>query len=1303
MCGPSRRFLAVLLLPLLLLLPSLAEAAEAHADVTLNAWIPPRAEAAEVLRLYVAVRNLGPDAAGDVVVRVTGLPFRAEMHGGTCVQTGDAECTIARLGAASEEQIEIAFQTANAVGAFDVEILADAGEEDVDRTNDRVSGTMELVRAPRISLWFSGEPADPGSAVEYTARIANQSAVAAEDLTFTLPLPEGWSFVRSGSDELQCSATGREVRCSVAHVAEQTSLALPLVLRAPPSLEGVRFVTSRVAVTTRHGLFNGSDLFDWSGSVYRHLIVTSTGDEGEGTLREAIERANATPAESESGPNKVVFDLAGAGAAGVFTIRPTTPLPPIRATTLTIDGSTQTVRHGDTNPAGPEIEIDGSLIAAGEGLEIRSPWFVLRDVVINRFPDNGLAVRSLGSHRLIERCYIGTDATGRHAAPNRSRGIVVEVPQAQSANVVIRNNVISGNGRSAVFFSAGYSISIQGNRIGVAAGSGLVPLGNGASGIYVGAQTSAATITNNVVAFNAHAGLAIDTRAFSVAIHGNTFTSNGGLAIDYGLDGVTPNFGAGHRDFPNHPTVISARYDTETSNTRIEGRADLTYLPMVTFVELFVSERPDPRGYGEGQRFLGRARVDPSFHFSLDVPRDLRGYFITATSTVPNNYYPELVSLRTSEFGPAFRVEGEPTAPFDAAAGLRAGADLSLLLNTYQREVAAGNPLYVHGVVENIGPETAEQVIVDLAVVDGSRWETNPGVPCSDLSAGTMRCTLGRIEPFGTAPFSLVLHASLTPGTVTIRGAVSSEKEDRVQSNNESTRQFVISAAALLQTRVSSPAPVDPGATADYTVSVTNHSGIDAYDVALTIPMPEGWSLTSGPAGAWRCDVEEAPLVCRSAHIAAGSTSAFGYTLRAPASKEGQPIRHEIVSATTAAGVLPYTDTWVTYAVYRLIEVTTTSDAGAGSLRSSIETANLFCGPYAAPCRITFALPGENANSGVFTIRPATPLPRLTAYEATIDGRTQTLFGGDTNPLGPEIELNGSLLAAGSGLEVSSEGSSGVRGLTVNGFPWNGIHVIQPSASYFLRRVIADNYIGTDPTGTHAVPNRLRGLFVETDTPLPTSVDVIGNLFGGNSRAAIFVASGRELRIVGNRFGLTPDGQPLGNGASGIYLGLVENVTVHANTIAHSGHAGIALDRAARNVSMRANSIFDNGGLAIDSGLDLVTRNDDPGRPEHLAMMPVILSATWDASSGVTRVEGVVTAGTGGGVVELFANDQPDPRGFGEAQTPLASLTIDGEETQPFAFTVPADLRGKFVTSTFTERGYVRSGTSEVSAAEVVT
>src|SRR5574338_128716 len=112
--------------------------------------------------------------------------------------------------------------------------------------------------------------------------------------------------------------------------------------------------------------------------------------------------------------------------------------------------------------------------------------------------------------------------------------------------------------------------------------------------------------------------------------------------------------------------------------------------------------------------------------------------------------------------------------------------------------------------------------------------------------------------------------------------------------------------------------------------------------------------------------------------------------------------------------------------------VTNTADSGAGSLRQAMLDANAAgAGPHTIVFNIPTTDPGFNGNW--FTIKPLTALPELRGG-ITIDGATQTAFSGDSNLLGPEVVLNGGMLASGAGIVISGD-NGGVKNMVINGFP----------------------------------------------------------------------------------------------------------------------------------------------------------------------------------------------------------------------------------------------------------------------------
>lgn len=1277
-----RLLVAVLLLALTLPLfaepASLAFPARADiddsADLSVEFGIPARATAGTSYLAFGSLRNVGPDTAENVVLSTSTGYFTG---GRDCViEERGRLCTVKRLPAGGEIRALVWIDREPVVGVVPITVEATSTTPDPNPANNRIAGTVEFVLAPSLRFSLYGSAADPGGTSEYNVSIFNASAIPAIDANFTLPLPEGWSFERSLSPELNCAQTGRNVRCVVARIEPQSEFRGSLLLRAPNTPEGSYTEKSvPVKIDTAHGIIidsnDRSTAYFWT-TIYRTIAVTNTADSGEGTLRHAIETINAG-CTFPGAPCKITFDIDGAGTHR--TIRPATPLPAIQKY-VEIEGSTQTTGHGDTNPLGPEIEISGSLLTAGDGLEVTGDqaYFALRDVVINGFPGNGLSIRRNMYAASIQRNYIGTDVTGRKAVPNGGRGIVIETPDLYYANISIRDNVISGNARSGVFIGSGYRISLINNRVGVSAGDRPEPLGNGATGIFLGPRAWAITIQKNVIAHNAEAGIGTSNSGY-VAIRRNAIYANGSLGIDRDLNLVSTNWSL--------PVITAASYDPSTNVTRIEGRVAYEWQPSVSEVELFANTSPSDEGYGEGELFIGYTNVIAN-KFTFDYAGDLRGRFITGTFTFPNNYYPELPDLVTSEFGPAFKVEGEAGGPIDPASIVPRGADLGIRLGAWYRH-QPGVPSQMWITVPNFGPETPEEITIEVTADAGTLVPSSGG--CIQVGPGAMRCVTRTIYP----SLYFYYEAPIGIDSATITARVTSSTFDPDPSNNQTSLKLEISSPALLDLRITSPGPVDPGARATYDVYVSQLGAVAASDVEVRIPISSNWPVIEIPSGKWTCSmVENHTLLCRTAVIEGKATESFSYTLRAPS----YAVRSFTTQARASAADYDFfPPTWhASYEVFNVLAVTTTADRGAGSLREALDRATAECGFQGYNCKVTFNIHAASAVNGVFTIRPIERLPAIGAVDITIDGRTQTEHTGDTNPLGPEIEINGSQTAAASGLELQSTGSVMVRSLTINGFPENGIlfRTFSGPSDYRDRRRVFRNYIGTDPTGRVAVANRGRGIAMEGAIENRLRLELIDNVISGNDRSAIFVDSG-IAHIARNRIGVSAGEErlPLPNGASGIYLGKSFGAVIEGNEIANNAHAGVATSAETTWSAVRANTMYDNGGLGIDHGIDSVTFNDAPNRLEDLPGFPTITSAVWDASRGVTRIEGR-GKGTrfvhGAPIIELYANRSADPSGYGEGLRSLGTVTLPLAATteQSFAFEIAEDLRGQFIAATLT-------------------
>jgi hypothetical protein len=362
----------------------------------------------------------------------------------------------------------------------------------------------------------------------------------------------------------------------------------------------------------------------------------------------------------------------------------------------------------------------------------------------------------------------------------------------------------------------------------------------------------------------------------------------------------------------------------------------------------------------------------------------------------------------------------------------------------------------------------------------------------------------------------------------------------------------------------------------------------------------------------------------------------------------------------------------------QIFPVTNTNDDGAGSLRSAIDEANALCGDLDA-CTIVFRIP---ATGPWHTIRPERPLPAVRAARLVVDGTSQTAFGGDTNPDGPEIELSGVRLLEGSGLEFATACGASIRGLAINGFPANGIVAgLRPCAqSSFPMGRIEFNYIGTDPTGTVAVPN-FRGIWAVTPPALNFHWFISDNVISGNTASGIFVGSGPQ-DIRRNTIGLNAKrNAPLGNGASGVaVLAAGSGTDIDDNYIGFNRHFGVALGQGTQKVAMTGNSFQGNHQLAIDYNMDGVS-------PTGVVSIPTITSVRYEDGKTIIEAESNSDLAIFPRM-NFYANDAPDPSGYGEGQYALGWVHARSDDRTKFTFVHPGDLRGKWVTATATKVNY---------------
>ncbi len=310
--------------------------------------------------------------------------------------------------------------------------------------------------------------------------------------------------------------------------------------------------------------------FSANYTVVSALIVTNTNDSGAGSLRQAIENANADPTMDD-----ITFAIPNAGP---HVINLVTSLPTLTDAGISIDGTTQSGANCGAPWEGTahtlEIVLDGAA-GATTGLRVHTSDVSLKGLSVVNMTEglyldtasantsvtcnhvgltpggigaggvrairvygantviggsaaadgnvisgntHGIALFDGSSATQIQNNFIGTDPVGENGVPNTGHGIIGWVGTYSIHE--IRKNLISGNGSSAIHFDANDIVSgssgdlkIAGNYMGVDR-SGNAPLPNGAWGIFFNTATisgltigGTALADRNIIAANNNVGV----------------------------------------------------------------------------------------------------------------------------------------------------------------------------------------------------------------------------------------------------------------------------------------------------------------------------------------------------------------------------------------------------------------------------------------------------------------------------------------------------------------------------------------------------------------------------------------------------------------------------------------------------------------------------------------------------------------------------------------------------------------------------------------------------------------------------
>ena len=952
--------------------------------------------------------------------------------------------------------------------------------------------------------------------------------------------------------------------------------------------------------------------------------------------------------------------------------------------------------------------------------------------VISGNGDDGVVLFGSGNGNTVQNNYIGTNAAGSAALPNEA-GVKI---LGTSANLIGgagagEGNLISANLTGVAVQDGGNNNAVMNNLIGTDA-SAAGPLPNG-----IGVSISNGTenfVTGGVIAFNTGNGVDVDLgigNTIDASIH-----SNGGLGIDLGVDGITPNdpadTDAGPNSLQNFPIIATATSDG--SSTTITGTAFGIDSGIVTLT-FYVNAACDASGNGEGQQFLATLSGlglgvggSAPFTVTIGVPTAL-GQVITATTRDHNG--------STSEFSPCAAV----TAPGGGAlvvTNTNSSGPGSLNQAIQDANAAPGSDRITFN-IPGAGPHTIAQnfplpPITGSVFIDGPSQAGYDGVPVivlSGQSAGftsgltinggngsriaglsIVRFTQGAgiliqnpssnntvdrsyigVLPDGTAAGNQtgiqitnspsntiggtdplernVISGNNGPGINVFGGAASTG--NAILGNYIGTNPQGTAAVANFGPGISAQAPTTIGGAAAGAGNLISGNGQDGIQIIgeSNISTVQGNIIGLDAAGTG---------LVRNNGNGIGISETDGCLIGGPAGarnvisgnlQNGISIGGGIVTNTVIEGNFIGTNAAGTAALGNInAGVILFSGSSANRIGDGMTTAarNIISGNQSG---VVFSQAFDNDVLGNYIGTDVTGTVDLgnatTGVSASGGGdnriRANVISGNNNHGVGlfanttrnivsgnrigttanglaplPNGIRNGFGDLIGSGVLINDSPDNvigGIASISGNLISGNGTGVLIENASSSGNEVIG-NEIGTDGTGTAALPNRW-GVFISLapGTTIGGAEVERQNVISGNSLHGIQVNSAPDTLIAGNRIGIGGDNAPLANTINGIYLfGGDGAVTIggpastSGNVIAGNGVNGIRLENKT-NTFILGNSIGVVGETVVGQGGDGISMSLSNasviGGPGDLANQIMFNSG-----------DGIDVSGTGHEVLENF-------------------------------------------------------------------
>jgi Domain of unknown function (DUF4347)/Cadherin-like/Right handed beta helix region/Cadherin domain/SdrD B-like domain len=1095
---------------------------------------------------------------------------------------------------------------------------------------------------------------------------------------------------------------------------------------------GLAFANINLPITVNQTLIvtTSADINDGDTSNIFNLLA-NRGADGQVSLREAI---LATNTSGNPTGNQIHFDIAG---GGVQRINVTSNLPSI-VRELTIEGRTQ-FGYADI----PLIEIDGSLVAEGNGLVlgVGSSGSTIRALSITNFTGTGVGghgVLVFSNNNIIQSNHLGVTSTS--ASAGNFAGLVLL--SGASNNLVggtnpDNENVISANSLGGISITGLGTTNnyVVGNHIGVAA-DGTTARPNGSYGINVWGDSSGNYIGGiaageaNLVQNNGDVGIFVHASA-SASILGNVLSNNGSLGIDLNGDGVSVNdigdADTGGNGLQNFPVLTSAS-STASSFTLL---GSFNSLSNTTYrIEYFVSPFAAANGYGEGLTLIGSHQVttDSSGYSNIAYQGTTTlpiGFFVSATATVD---YGAGAFGGTSEFAknievsvqmPAVDVSwvGVPTTSeagstfsFEVVLRQAPTANVSISVSTNNPSEGVSNTSLLTFTSANWNtPQTITVTGVNDTVIDGNRsYQLIFGAASSADPAYNGLITANRtLTNLDTSTSNSIYVTTVSDN---IDGDISS-LANLLNNQGVDGRISLREAVAAANNTTNSPGAVDRIL---FNIQDPLVNGAHRITLASTLPAINNGVVIDGSSEPdWAANGNR-PVVI----IDGNDLPTFGFYLGSNA--DGTTIKGLAIQNFAGDGIF--------------IDAGSDGNTLSGNYIGALLTSGASAGIQANNAGAGITILGENNIVGGSTEADRNVVSG-NANGILIEGglaRLNLIAGNyiGTDATGSFVVRNtfdGVRIQNGAHDNIVGGASSNER----NVISGNGSEGIEILGALSNNNVVLGNYIGVSADGLSNLTSSTASgsgilIFGGASNTLIGSVGA-GNIISGFRFAGIEVDGASTGTIIqGNRIGTdSSNTMNWGTGESAILLengasnSLIGGVNFgDGNILANSGQGagtwtdGISISGTGQNNAILGNHIYASGGLGIDLiGNDGNTPNDsndlDSGA-NSLQNYPVLTVAV-STGANITITGTLNSRPNTNYRIEFFSAANADASNHGEATTYLGFVKVltDALGNASFAPTLFGQSipGGQLITSTATaDLGLdVYGSTSEFSLNTVVT